>query len=95
MGFESEVRRELTQLALRIAGGARSKAAAVTARCTSVGGHRLSERRAGNERDQRESGDKGFHDASPFVRAIVRRFLQQRQADGPCSAVAGEIASSR
>jgi len=81
--------------ALRIAGGARSKAAAVTARCTSIGRRRLSEGRAGDERDQRESGDKGFHDASPFVRTVVRGFLHQHEADGPCSAVTGEIAPLR
>src|SRR5207249_11367413 len=75
--------------ALRIAGGARSKAAAVTGRCTIVRWRSLSEGRAGNERNQRESGDKGFHDASPFVRTVVRGFLQSRQADGPCSAVTG------
>src|SRR6266567_111759 len=75
--------------ALWIAGGARSKAAAVTGRCTIVRGRSLSEGRAGNERNQRESGNKGFHDASPFVRTVVRGFLQSRQADGPCSAVTG------
>jgi hypothetical protein len=79
------------EAALRIAGGARSKTAAVTARCSVVAGRRLSEGRAGNERDQRESGDKGFHDASPLIRTIVRGFLQQRQADGPCFAVSGEL----
>jgi hypothetical protein len=77
MGFEPEV---LAQAALwAIAGGARSKAAAITGRCI-VGARGLGKRRAGNERDQRESSDKRFHDASPCARTIVRGFLQQRQA---------------
>jgi hypothetical protein len=58
---ESEAR----EAALRIAGGAWSKAAAVTARCSIVARRRLSECRAGNEHDQRESGDKPLHDTSP------------------------------
>ena len=56
---------EAREAALRIAGGAWSKAAAVTGRCSIVAGRRLSERRDGNERDQRESGDKLLHDTSP------------------------------
>src|SRR5258707_9329640 len=86
--------REATLRIAAIAGGAWSPAVAATGR--TVGGWRsLSEGRAGKQRDQRESCDKGFHDASPFVRTIARGFLQQRQAHGPGSSVIGEIAPSR
>jgi hypothetical protein len=69
VGFEPEV---LAQARLvTIAGGAWSPAVAATGRAV-VGGRGLSKRRAGKKRDQRERGDKGFHDASPFVRTIVR-----------------------
>jgi hypothetical protein len=93
-GLRTKVRAQWSTevAALRIAGGAWSEAVAVTVRRTLVGRHRLSERRASNERDQRERGDKGFHDASPFVRTIVREFLQQRRAEGRCSAVTREMA---
>ena len=80
-GLEPEV---LAQAALwigTVAGGAWSPAVAATGRA--VGG--LSEGRAGKQRDQRESSDKRFHGTSPFQRTIVRGFLQQRQAGGPCS----------
>src|ERR671931_161595 len=66
MRFEPEV---LAQSALwpgAIAGGARSPAVAATGR-TVGGGRSLSEGRAGKQRDQRESSDKRFHDASPFT----------------------------
>ena len=73
MGFEPKV---LAQAALiTIAGGAWSPAVAATGR-TVGGGRALSERRAGKKGDQRERGDKGFHDASPFERTVVRGFLQ-------------------
>src|SRR5262249_34733604 len=55
----------------------------------------LSEGGAGNQRDQRESSDKRFHDASPCCGRFVRDFLQQRQADGRCCAVIKEIGSPR
>jgi hypothetical protein len=66
MGFELEV---LAQSALwtgTIAGGARSPAVAATGRTVSSGAS-LSEGWAGNERNQRESSDKRFHDASLHV----------------------------
>src|SRR5262245_3292595 len=89
MGFEPKV---LAQSALwtgAIAGGTRSPAVAATGR--TVGGSRsLSEGRAGKQRDQRESSDKRFHDASPFTDDCPR-FLQQQSADGPCFAVASEV----
>jgi hypothetical protein len=81
----------MREATLRIAGGAWSKPLAVTVRRVIAG--RLRERRAGNEGDQRESSDKGLHDLSPCVRTIVHGFLQQPQANGPCFAVAREIAS--
>jgi hypothetical protein len=62
-GLEPEV---LAQTALfTIAGGARSPAVAATGR-TVGGGRSLSEGRAGKQRDQRQSSDKCFHDASPW-----------------------------
>ena len=76
MGSNQSPRPVVEVAALWIAGGAGSKAVAITVRCTLVGGYGLSERRAGKKRDQRECGDKGFHDASPFARTVVRRFLQ-------------------
>jgi len=61
-GLESEV---LAQAALfTIAGGAGSPAVTAAGR-TVGGGGGLSEGRAGKQRDQRESSDKRFHDASP------------------------------
>src|SRR6516164_6844604 len=61
-GLEPDV---LAQAALfTIAGGAWSPAVAATGR-TVGGGRGLSEGRAGKQRDQRESSDKRFHDASP------------------------------
>jgi hypothetical protein len=65
-GLEPEV---LVQSALwtgTIAGGVRSPAVAATGRTVS-GGASLSEGWAGNERNQRESSDKRFHDASLHV----------------------------
>src|SRR5438094_7797399 len=76
MGFEPEV---LAQSALwTIAGGARSPAVAATGR-TVIGRGSLSEGRAGKQRDQRESSDKRFHDASPFTDDCPW-FLQQQSA---------------
>src|SRR5262245_22112223 len=64
MGFEPEV---LAQAALwTIAGGARSPAVATAGR-TVIGGRSLSEGRAGKQRDQCESSDERFHDASLHV----------------------------
>jgi hypothetical protein len=86
----SKSRREA---ALRIAGGAWSEAPAITVRCI-AGGRRLSEGRASKQCDQGEGSEERFHDASPCFRTtIIRGVLQQRGADGPCSAVAREIGS--
>jgi hypothetical protein len=92
VGFEPEVLAQAALVTGAIAGGAWPPAVAVTVCCTLRGRCSLSERRAGNQRDERERGDKGFHDASPFVRTIVRGSLQQRRADGQCSAVSMEMA---
>jgi hypothetical protein len=93
-GLRIQIRAQCTTevAASWIAGRAWSKAVAVTVRRTLRGRCGLSERGAGSERDQRDRGDKGFHDASPFVRTIVRKVLQQRRADGQCSAVSEEMA---
>jgi hypothetical protein len=61
-GFEPEVLAQVASVTGAIAGGAGSPALAVAVRCTLRGGCGLSERRAGKHRDQRERGDKGFHD---------------------------------
>jgi hypothetical protein len=66
VGFEPEVLAQVASVTGAIAGGAWSPALAVAVRCTLRGGCGLSERRAGKQRDQRERGDKGFHDASPI-----------------------------
>jgi hypothetical protein len=66
VGFEPEVFAQAELVTGTIAGGAWSPAVAGTVRCILRGRCGLSERGAGSERNQRERGDKGFHDASPL-----------------------------
>ena len=92
VGFEPGVLAQAALVTGAIAGGAWSPALAVAVRCTLRGGCGLSERRAGKQRDQRERGDKGFHDASPIctddrprvpARATGRRpVLSSQRGDG-------------
>jgi hypothetical protein len=65
-GLDPEVVAQSALWTGTIAGGARSPAVAATGRTVS-GGASLSEGWAGNERNQRESSDKRFHDASLHV----------------------------
>ena len=90
MGFEPEVLPPLW-----IAGGARSKALAVTGRGRLVGGRGLSECRAGNQRGEGECSDKRFHEASPYLRTMVRGLPQRQQPDDHALAVAEEVSALR
>jgi hypothetical protein len=76
VGFEPGVLAQAALVTGAVAGGAWSPAVAVTIRCALRGRYGLGERRAGKQRDERERGNKDFHDASPFIRTEVRGFPQ-------------------
>jgi hypothetical protein len=53
-----------------------------------------SERRAGNQRYQRESSNKRLHRISPCLWTIVRDFLQQQEPDASCCVLGKELSSA-